>query len=202
MQTVIQESLHYLTQADIAAMAAYLKDSDAGLQPRVASKVKLRSERLDAGRVLYADHCASCHQADGKGLKASVPSLVANDTVTAAEPSDVVMAILEGFARQGPWGAMGAFGNTLDNEQIADLTNYVRVAWGNQAAANATPWGVAKMRGNAQVPASRPKALLCPSLSAAVMRPALAQEPLSTARIGAMLADFSQRVATDATTPD
>jgi hypothetical protein len=83
------------------------------------------------------------------------------------------MAVLEGFPPQGTWGAMGSFAATLDDDQIAAVTNYVRTAWGNDGLPNATPWSVDNWRRNAETPADESHALLCPNLSAAVIQPAL-----------------------------
>jgi hypothetical protein len=45
---------------------------------------------------------------------------------------------------------MPSFAGALTNQQIADVTNYVRTAWGNNAPANATLEGVASERKNAK----------------------------------------------------
>jgi hypothetical protein len=82
---------------------------------------------------------------------------------------------------------MGSFAHTLNDEQIADVANYVRTAWGNDAQPNATPWGVTSLRKYAETPASASggsphaitHALLCPNLEAAVIKPALAVGPES-----------------------
>jgi hypothetical protein len=102
-----------------------------------------------------------------------VPALAGNDAVIAAEPDNVIMAMLEGFAPQGTWGAMGSFGNTLSDEQIADIANYVRTAWGNDASANATPWAVGNWRKYVESPQNDARALLCPDLAPNIIKPAL-----------------------------
>jgi hypothetical protein len=122
---------------------------------------------------VYEDNCESCHRRNGQGQPGTIPSLAGNDAVTAAEPYDVVMAILEGFPPQGTWGPMGSFAGALTDDQIANVTNYVRTAWNNDAVPNATPWSVSRLRDDANVPARQPKALLCPTLKQEALEPAL-----------------------------
>lgn len=175
MQEVVHDSLRYLHDSDLQAMAVYLKDQSTGATPLKTTKASL--PRIEAGRLVYEDNCASCHQSNGKGTASTVPALAGNDSVTATEPYNVIMAILEGFKPQGTWGAMASFANTLNDDQISDVTNYLRTAWGNNAPANATPWSVGNWRKNAAIETSGPAAMLCPNLAADVVSPALKNSP-------------------------
>jgi mono/diheme cytochrome c family protein len=172
MQEVVQDSLRYLTVADIRAMVVYLKDQPRNAGPEHPTAVKY--ERLAAGKTVYEDQCSSCHQSDGKGIGESVPALAGNDAVTASEPYNVVMSILVGFPAHGAWGAMASFASVLSDDQIADVTNYVRTAWGNSAPPNATPWSVQTLRANTPTPKNETHALLCPDLNETAIKPALA----------------------------
>lgn len=179
MQEVIHDSLQYLTPTDLGAIAKYLKDQESGATSLAASKPKLPADSIARGRRLYEDNCSSCHQRDGKGIAGSAPALAGNDAVTAGEPYNIIMAMLQGFEPQGSWGAMGSFA-TLNDDQIADIANYVRTAWGNDAPPNAAPWSVGNWRAHASAPAQDARdALLCPSLSQAVMQPALEAGPVA-----------------------
>jgi mono/diheme cytochrome c family protein len=171
MQEVVHDSLRYLTDQDLHAMALYLKDQDTHVTPVKPTPVKY--PRLMAGKRVYQDNCMSCHEVNGKGRDSTIPALAGNDAVTASEPYNVIMAILEGFPPQGTWGAMGSFAGTLTDDQIADVANYVRTAWGNNALANATPWSVSDWRKNATAPADESHALLCPNIPPKVLQPAL-----------------------------
>ena len=175
MQEVVHDSLSHMTDADLHAMAIYLKHQVSTSRPLAPSPVKW-PRQADA-QALYQQQCGACHQSDGKGIAGTVPALAHNDAVTAAEPSNLIMAMLEGFPANGSWGAMGSFAQSLTDEQIADVANYVRTAWGNAAAPNATPWAVSGWRKYAEAPQSGSRALLCPDLSAQVMKPALAAGP-------------------------
>jgi hypothetical protein len=83
----------------------------------------------------------------------SVPPLAGNPAVTTVEPYNVIMAVLEGLPAGGSYGAMPSFAGRLSDEQIAELTNYVRTSWGNQAAPNATAEMIGAWRAVATVPA-------------------------------------------------
>jgi mono/diheme cytochrome c family protein len=172
MQEAVHDSLRLLTDADLTAIAVYLKDQPRS-EPVTADKAKWAGERLEAGRRVYQNNCVSCHQTNGKGIAGSVPALAGDGAVTAKQPYNVIMALLEGFKPQGTWGAMGSFANTLSDDEIADVTNYVRTAWGNDAVPNATPWGVGRSRKTANAPNNEAHALLCPSLANDVLQPAL-----------------------------
>jgi mono/diheme cytochrome c family protein len=174
MQEVVHDSLSQLHDSDLKAMAVYLKDQPHDSTSASASKAKMPAENLARGKALYADNCSSCHQRDGKGIAGTAPALAGNDAVTAAEPYNLIMAMLEGFPAQGNWGAMGSFANTLSDDQIADVANYIRTAWGNDAAPNAAPWSVGNWREHAAVvQPNQADALLCPNLQQDVIQPAL-----------------------------
>jgi mono/diheme cytochrome c family protein len=175
MQEAVQDSLQYLTDADLHAMAVYLKDQANNNTPETPSKSSL--PRLAAGKRLYEDNCSSCHQSNGMGRKGTIPALAGNDSVTASEPYNVIMAMLEGFQPQGTWGAMGSFADRLNDDQISAIANYVRTAWGNDAPPNATPWSVGNWRKNATAAAGNTHALLCPNLAQGVIQPALSASP-------------------------
>jgi mono/diheme cytochrome c family protein len=174
MQEVIHDSLRYLTDADLRAMAIYLKDQPGAPRSQQPIKPRLPVERLAAGKLVYEDNCSSCHGSGGKGRPKTVPALDGNSAVTARAPYNVIMAVLEGFPARGLWGPMGSFAATLNDDQITDVTNYIRTAWSNRGEPNATPWSVSAWRNNADAPAvSEAHALLCPTLASNVIAPAL-----------------------------
>jgi mono/diheme cytochrome c family protein len=174
MQETVHDSLSKMTTSDLKAIAVYLKDQPA-TTPVSPEKAKWTDERLRAGKNLYEDNCAGCHQSNGKGISGTVPALAGDGAVTGAEPYNVIMALLEGFAPQGTYGAMGSFAKVLNDEQIADVANYVRTAWGNSAIPNATPWGVSTWRNTAGTPHDEAHQMLCPDLTSDLMQPALQQ---------------------------
>lgn len=79
-------------------------------------------DKIDArnGADIYAASCAACHMPNGKGATGAgfYPSLVDNDNLKQEAYPEVV--VLYGLH------AMPAFGGVLDDEQIANVINYVR----------------------------------------------------------------------------
>jgi mono/diheme cytochrome c family protein len=177
MQEAVHTSLSKMTTADLRDIAVYLKDQPPIEKPEIPTKAYWAANRQADGKLVYENNCSGCHQGNGQGIQGTVPALANDGAVTAAEPYNVIMALLEGFAPHGSWGAMASFANTLNDDQIADVTNYVRTAWGNTAPANATPWGVSSWRKTADVAKNESHALLCPNLTSDVVQPALNAGP-------------------------
>src|SRR5208283_2009157 len=76
---------------------------------------------------------ASCHQVNGEGIKGAVPALAGNELVRAKGPEDVIRVILGGRQATGTYAPMPAMGENLTDQQIADVTDYIRNAWSNAA---------------------------------------------------------------------
>jgi mono/diheme cytochrome c family protein len=146
MQEVVHDSLSRLPESDVQDIVAYLQ-SGTGSQATV-EPVTVAAGSTDLGATVYADNCARCHGADGGGVENNFPNLAGNQALWSGPPDDVVAMVLGGF---GPWhddqSAMPGFRDTLSNDQIAAVTNYVRTAWGNKGAADATPDLVARLVG-------------------------------------------------------
>lgn len=71
-------------------------------------------------KVLYADNCAACHQAGGAGKMGMYPSLADDAWLWGGN-----FARIEETIRDGRNGYMPAFGKSLDQQQVADVTDYV-----------------------------------------------------------------------------
>ncbi|MFO1070154.1 MAG: cytochrome c [Geminicoccaceae bacterium] len=169
MAEVIHDSLSGLTDADIRAMAVYLKDARPPQDPPAApARAAIAPAILAAGGALFEQHCLSCHKADGQGVEKIAPALAGNSAVAARAPDNVVSAVLEGFPARDSWSSMPSFATVLDDAAISAVTNYVRTAWGNGAQPNATPWLVGALRKDAGEPAagSAPTAVFfCPKIA-------------------------------------
>jgi mono/diheme cytochrome c family protein len=192
MREVIDQSLSHLTEPDLRAMAVYLADQPDNATQRRDAAQPPDAPQLAAGKAVYDEQCASCHQATGTGASRVVPALAGDPGVTAREPVNVVTAVLEGFDPQGSWGAMPSFAGVLDDDRIAAVTNYVRNSWGNRGERAATAWSVAALRAVAQTPPGGTRAALqCPLLAFDVMQPAMRAGTLAlqaSARNPALLA--------------
>jgi mono/diheme cytochrome c family protein len=152
MQEVVHDRLPFLTSSDLEAMATYLLDvTNAKAAPAPAAK-KLPAETEKSAGKLYADSCASCHQANGQGIAGSIPPLAGNPAVVAAKPFDALSVVLQGIPARDGMPAMPSFGGSMNDSGVADVVNYVRTSWGNTAAPNATPKLVAAWRSGLSLP--------------------------------------------------
>ncbi len=81
---------------------------------------------FSGGPAVYSHVCQACHMPDGKGAvgAGAFPSLVANPKLEAA--AYPVALILNGSK------AMLPLGNLLNDQQIADVVNYIRSNFGNR----------------------------------------------------------------------
>lgn len=96
------------------------------------------------GEALYLQHCAVCHQPDGKGVPGFFPPLAGNPRVTAEDPDQVQVylgrvifghhggLIVDQRVYSGTMPPIGYVGRVNDSE-LLDLINYQRQAWGNDA---------------------------------------------------------------------
>ena len=144
MAEVVKNSTSHLSDADLAAMGAYLKDLPANSTLRQGKPVP--DPTRAAGAALYLDHCAGCHQAGGRGIPGVFPPLAGNGVVLAPDPADILKVVLQGVPAQGKYVPMPAFASQLSDQQVADLANYLRGSWGNAAAANTTAAMSARVR--------------------------------------------------------
>lgn len=171
MAEVVRESLAYLTPADREALVTYLLDSPPPKDvpaPQAASP--LPADVFQRAAQSYVDNCAPCHGPGGVGNSDIIPSLKGNPAVVAAEPYNVIMAVLGGLPAGGTYGPMPSFAGRLSDQQVADLVNYVRTSWHNGGVANATPAMVAAWRATANVPVygtQQASAFDCPKVGGA-----------------------------------
>ena len=134
--------------ADVRAIAVYLKDVPARA-PEPAVTPPPQAD-MTAGAALYAHACIACHEADGGGAPRIYPPLPGNANLQSADPTSTLRIILDGAQtvttpRAPNPGSMPAYAKQLSDQQIADVTNYIRNSWGN-AAPLVTPAQVAKAR--------------------------------------------------------
>jgi mono/diheme cytochrome c family protein len=144
MAEVTYNSLQHLSDADIRAMAVYLKSLPADQPPQPApANAPLRADvnQLFAeGRRLYGDKCASCHGEAGRGKLPHYPPLANNQSITMTSAVNPVRMVLNGGYPPGtrrnpmPYG-MPPFAHELSDGEIAAVVTFIRNAWGNRAGA-------------------------------------------------------------------
>ncbi len=138
MAEVIRYSTSQLSDADLSAIATYLKDIPA--PPPQPPPQKPSQQLTRSGEAIYVDACSACHQMNGQGVPGMFPALKGDAMAQSSDPSSMVHLILRGGravatdARPTPL-AMPAFGWKLSDDEIAAVTSYVRSAWGNAAPA-------------------------------------------------------------------
>ena len=140
MAEVTYNSLQYMNDADIKAMAVYLKSLGQGSPPEPASTVLPSSENsllVTLGKSVYDGQCASCHGAQGKGFPPHYPPLAGNPSISMSSAVNPIRMVLNGGfapATKGnprPFG-MPPFGQALSDDEVAAVVTYIRTAWGNR----------------------------------------------------------------------
>ena len=137
------ETPHQSTTQQPGARSMTKRDSadaakPAGFNPRFSSS----SEHFvqQGGERLYQSICQGCHMPQGEGAKGAgfYPALAKNARLASgAYPVYVVLSGLHG---------MPPFAHRLDDQQVADVVNYVRMHFGNSYQDALTPEEVKKQR--------------------------------------------------------
>ncbi|MCW8934971.1 MAG: cytochrome c [Gammaproteobacteria bacterium] len=96
------------------------------------------------GEGLYMQHCAACHQPNGKGIPGFFPPLADNDRVNSDDPETIqkyLRRVIFGYhgglivnnqmysGRMPPIGYVGR----LNDSELLKLVNYQRSSWGSKA---------------------------------------------------------------------
>ena len=148
MSEVVVNSTSKMSDADVRAIAVYLKDLPAGArEPKVTPP---SPAQMAAGKKLYNGACIACHEEDGSGAPRIYPPLPGNANLQSADALSTLRIILDGAEtvttpRAPNKGSMPGYAAKMTDQQIADVTNYMRNAWGN-AAPLVTADQVAKAR--------------------------------------------------------
>lgn len=139
MAEVVFRSLQYLNEADLQAMAAFLRTlpQEARAAPAlVPGRAAVADPR---GARLYTEHCAQCHGNEGQGGPGAPRPLAGNRAVTLGTPANLIRVLLVGgyvpatAGNPRPHG-MPPFSQALSDEEIATVLTYLRGTWGNEAA--------------------------------------------------------------------
>ncbi|ATA52701.1 alcohol dehydrogenase [Variovorax boronicumulans] len=146
MADVVFRSTQYLSDADLGAMAIYLKDLPEAVKKGApeATKAPAAPVRRDAGTMvrgakIYDQRCAYCHGDQGQGAAGAYPPLAGNRAVTMARPTNLIQVVAHGgflpatAGNPRPYG-MPPFGHALDATEVAEVLTYIRGSWGNNAA--------------------------------------------------------------------
>ncbi|AVA37905.1 alcohol dehydrogenase (quinone), cytochrome c subunit [Cupriavidus metallidurans] len=145
MSEVVENSMQHVNDADLTAIAAYLKTltpvnpSAAVLTANASATDKLRAgtDRSN-GALTFVDNCAACHRTSGSGYESTFPRIALSSTVNSNDPTSLIHIVLMGgempWTKTGPTHyGMPGFAKRLTDRDIADVLTFVRTSWGNQA---------------------------------------------------------------------
>ncbi|WLA87110.1 cytochrome c [Bradyrhizobium elkanii] len=140
MAEVVYNSLQYLNDDDVRAMAVYLKGLAQGGPPEKASTSLPSAESsllLSFGKSIYDRDCASCHGAVGQGMPPDYPPLAGNQSIQMVSAVNPIRMVLNGGYPPGTSGnpmphGMPPFAQKLSDDEVAAVVTYIRTAWGNR----------------------------------------------------------------------
>ncbi|WP_425469803.1 c-type cytochrome [Paraburkholderia unamae] len=157
MTDVVQHSMQHMNDADLLAIARYLKtlpssdpkETAYAYDPAAAHKLQ-NGDASARGAAVYRDNCMACHRSDGRGYTRVFPALGGNPVVQGKDPTSLIHVLLAGSALEGTQSApssftMPPFGWRLSDQEVADVSTFVRASWGNTGA-QVSAADVAKVR--------------------------------------------------------
>jgi len=134
-----EESWHWNTRAKLlkemqegaAAQKPYYDKLMGMSYEAIAKDPELSSFVLSAGKAVFSENCAACHQSGGGGKLGFFPNLTDDDWMYGGSFEKIHQTI-----SQGRRGYMPGFAEALDKEQIESLASYVLSLSGNKVDAN------------------------------------------------------------------
>jgi mono/diheme cytochrome c family protein len=139
MKDVIENSTSKMSDADLKAMAVYLKERGAA-GSAVPTPLPATDPQMRIGEAIFVDTCSACHTRAGTGIEHVFPRLAGNVITEQDDPTTLVRIILTG-ARAASTNAfptapaMPSLGYRLTDSEVAAVVTYIRNSWGNAASA-------------------------------------------------------------------
>jgi mono/diheme cytochrome c family protein len=141
MAEVVYDSLQYLSDDDVKAMAVYLKSlpQHGGADTANGKSAVSGEERnllAQLGSKIYDAQCASCHGKHGEGKLPDFPPLANNQSIQMTSAVNPIRMVLNGGYAPGtaknpsPYG-MPPFAQSLSDDEVAAVVTFIRTAWGN-----------------------------------------------------------------------
>jgi len=143
---IAKEPSEYLAwvadQKDDTMIAEKKDEAQEVDQPIQASNITLSQQDLmQRGETVYNQQCAVCHQANGEGMNTIFPALAGSEVATGP-----VQTHLDVVINGRPGTQMQAFGQLLNDDDLAAALTYTRNAWGNNTQDNVQPKDVRAAR--------------------------------------------------------
>lgn len=144
MADVVFRSTQHLSEADLTAMAGYLKDlpdvpPKSDEPARTSAPIRRDAGTMARGGKIYDQRCAYCHGDQGQGASGAYPPLAGNRAVNMSPPTNLIQVVSHGgflpstAGNPRPYG-MPPFGQVLDAAEVAAVLTYIRGSWGNDSA--------------------------------------------------------------------
>jgi mono/diheme cytochrome c family protein len=143
MAEVVHNSLQYLNDDDLRAMAVYLKgisEPAPRAQPTSPLPSAESSLLMSLGKTVDDARCGSCHGAQGEGKPPHWPPLAGNQSIEMESAVNPIRMVLNGGYPPGtkrnpmPYG-MPPFAGLLSDDEVAAVVSYIRTSWGNRGHA-------------------------------------------------------------------
>jgi mono/diheme cytochrome c family protein len=146
MSDVVEHSMQYMSDADLTAIARYLKtlppvnpDDTPQVYDRTVGDALWKGDDSKPGASVYVDNCSACHRTDGKGYTRVFPALAGNPVVQTADATSLIHIVLRGGTLVSTQTApstftMPGYAWRLSDQQVADVVNFIRTSWGNQGS--------------------------------------------------------------------
>jgi mono/diheme cytochrome c family protein len=140
MAETISQSTSHMNDADLRAIAVYLKDQPGGNSDENQQPVASDQPVMKVGAAIYSDQCSGCHAANGRGTPGLFPALHGSALVQQADPTSLMHVVLRGSRsiatdKAPTAAAMPEFGWLLKDDEVAAVLTYIRNSWGNAAPA-------------------------------------------------------------------
>ncbi|UZE12115.1 c-type cytochrome [Pseudomonas sp. B21-053] len=157
MSDVVTHSMQYMTDADLSAIARYLKSlpaNDPNDQPhqydKQVAQALWKGDDSKPGASVYIDNCAACHRTDGHGYTRVFPALAGNPVLQSEDPTSLIHIVLKGGTLPATHTApstftMPGFAWRLSDQEVADVVTFISTSWGNKGT-TVKSGDVAKLR--------------------------------------------------------
>jgi mono/diheme cytochrome c family protein len=139
MADAVKHSTSHLTDADLRAIAVYIKDLPPG-GGQSPQPISAQDPLMQQGEAIYIDQCAACHTMGGDGIVGLFPQLTGAPLVQQAQATSLIRVVLEGSRAVATDGAptgpgMPSFAWKLSDAEVAAVVTFIRNSWGNAAPA-------------------------------------------------------------------
>ena len=100
------------------------------------------AESMERGKELYNDNCINCHMANGEGVQGVFPPLAKSDYLRDSTERSIraVKYGLQGTIKVNGVAYNGIMPSAgLDDDEVADVMNFILNSWGNSSDTLITP---------------------------------------------------------------